>query len=110
LETAARALLGLHQGTGLAVTYLCATCRHLSVVVDIPPLALPLTLRTELCLGLQRGAACGAGDVMAWARGRRRGGAEGAEGVDVDYRGLAAATKRGAAAQPRRLGSDGVCQ
>jgi len=31
--------------------------------------------RLELCLRLQRGAACGAGDVMAWARGRRRGGA-----------------------------------
>jgi len=30
---------------------------------------------TRLCLRLQRGAACGAGDVMAWARGRRRGGA-----------------------------------
>ena len=28
-----------------------------------------------LCLRLQRGAACGAGGVMAWPRGRRRGGA-----------------------------------
>ena len=32
-------------------------------------------LELSLCLRLQRGAACGAGDVMAWARGRRRGGA-----------------------------------
>ena len=29
----------------------------------------------HLCLRLQRGAACGAGGVMAWGRGRRRGGA-----------------------------------
>ena len=37
-----------------------------------------------LCLRLQRGAACGAGGVMAWKRGAGKG-REGAEGVDVDY-------------------------
>jgi len=39
-----------------------------------------------LCLRLQRGgAACGAGGVMAWGRGRRRGGA-GARGMDLPGR------------------------
>src|SRR2546428_7592583 len=41
-------------------------------------------LELSLCLRLQRGAACGAGDVMAWARGAGKG-REGAERVDVDY-------------------------
>jgi hypothetical protein len=53
--------------------------------------ALPARLRRRaeawegaLCLRLQRGAACGAGGVMARERGRGKG-REGAEAVDVDY-------------------------
>ena len=41
--------------------------------------------KQTLCLRLQRGAACGAGGVMAWGRGRRRGGA-GARGMDLPGR------------------------
>jgi hypothetical protein len=45
----------------------------------------PVRIRLDrLCLRLQRGAACGAGGMMAWERGTGKG-REGAEAVDVDY-------------------------
>ena len=46
-----------------------------------PPPALRAAL--SCAYGLQRGAACGAGGVMAWERGAGKGRA-GAEGIDVD--------------------------
>jgi len=45
------------------------------VILDRAKIARPFKGQRLLCLRLQRGAACAAGDVMAWARGRRRGGA-----------------------------------
>src|SRR6185369_12681286 len=48
----------------------------------------PVRRREDLCLRLQRGAACEAGGVMAWGRG--------AEGVDVDVAEIARSVKRAA--------------
>ena len=40
---------------------------------DVMGASRPQQAGSELCLRLQRGAACGAGGVMAWERGRGEG-------------------------------------
>ena len=58
----------------------CAASRRGALVNDYPTWPEAVAAKRLCACGSSGAAVCGAGDVMAWERGR-----EGAEGVDVDY-------------------------